>query len=332
MNVLNELRRAATQAGAVSLVAAAVLAGCGGGTQQLEPFVPGRLITFGDESSVIVNDGANNGLKYSVNGLDANNVRDCTVLPNWVQTMANHYSFVFAECNKAAATPKAFIRARVGAKVDDPTLGMAQQIADQQAAGNGFRPDDLVTVWIGANDIIELSERVEAGAMSENDAIAEAQRRGTHLAERVNTILQAGAKAIVVTAPDMGFTPYAVTKNKTLPNTGTRLSKLSYEFNAMLRTGIDPTRFDGRNYGLVLADDQVQSTVRFPGGYTNVVDGLCAKVLPTCTSATADLVSGAAVSTWMWSDDRHFSPSMHDRMGALALSRALNNPFNPKGN
>lgn len=330
MTVLNVLRRPGWLAGVSMTVAAAgLLAACGGGTSQVEPFKPGRVIAFGDETSVIVNDGANNGRKYTVNGLDASAARDCTLLPNWVQSVTDHYGFVFAECNKAAATPRAFLRAKVGAKVDDPTLGMTQQIAEQIANGDGFKANDLVTILIGANDLIELSERVRAGTLTAADASAEAKRRGTQLAERVNTILAAGAKGIVVTVPDMGLSPYAITLNKTSPGAAALLSSLTYDFNAMLRTTIDQTRFDGRNYGLVLADDTVQSIAKFPGsyGYSNVVDAVCLVALPNCTSAAADLVSGASLDSYMWASDRQLSPSLHSRIGSQALTRALNNPF-----
>lgn len=327
MSLLTELRRTARRAG-VAAAAAALLAACGGGTSQVEPFNPGRLIVFGDESSAIVDDGSANGRKYTVNGLDTSGARDCRVLPNWVQTMGDQYGFVFAECNRAAATPRAFMRAKVGARVEHATLGLASQIAEQQAAG-GFKSDDLVTVLIGANDLIELSERVQSGALGEDAARAEAKRLGTRLAEGINTVLAAGAKAIVVTVPDMGLSPYAIALNKTMPGTAARLSALGYEFNAAMRTMIDQSRFDGRNYGLVLADDTVQAVARYPEyyDYTNVADAVCLAALPQCTAAAADLVSGAKLSAYMWASDRQMSPSMHARIGSQALTRALNNPF-----
>lgn len=330
MMVSNRLRRHGALCGAaLALVVAGLVAACGGGTSQVDPFAPGRVIAFGDETSVIVNDGANNGRKYSVNGLDTNSARDCTLLQNWVQVVSDHYGFVFAECNKAAATPKAFMRAKVGAKVDDPTLGMAQQIAEQLSAGDGFKSNDLVTVMIGANDVIELADRVRTGGMSAADASAEAKRRGAHLAERINAILGAGAKALVSTIPDMGLSPYAITVNKSSPGYAAQLSSLSYDFNATLRTTIDQTKYDGRNYGLVLSDDTTQSIARFPGsfGYANVTDAVCLVALPNCTSATADIVAGASVDSYMWADDRHLTPSLQSRIGSQALSRALNNPF-----
>jgi phospholipase/lecithinase/hemolysin len=311
--------------------AVAMLAACGGGTSQIEPFAPNRLIVFGDDHSVIVNDGTANGRKYTVNGMTSDTLplRDCTLLPNWVQTLSDHYRFVFAECNKTGATPKAFMRAKVGAKVEDATTGLARQVSEQTAAGGAFSAKDLVTVMLGANDIFELSDAVLAGTLTDAQAVAEARRRGAVLAGGVNGLLAANARVIVSTIPDLGLTPYAVKLNRTTPGVASRLSSLSYEFNATLRTSIDQTRFDGRNYGLVLTDDTVQTITRFPAdfGYSNAVDGVCAVALPNCTSATADLVAGGNAATYVWADDKHFTPSIHARVGSQALTRALNNPF-----
>jgi phospholipase/lecithinase/hemolysin len=213
--------------------------------------------------------------------------------------------------------------------VDDPTTGLARQISEQTAAGGSFNSKDLVTVMLGSNDIFELSVAVVAGTMTDAQAVAEARRRGALLADRINGLLAANARAIVSTIPDLGRTPYAVKLDKTKAGAATRLTNLSYEFNASLRTNIDQTRFDGRNYGLVLTDDTVQTVTKFPDnfGYKNAVDGVCAVALPNCTSAAADLVSGGDPATYVWADDKHLTPSMHARIGSQALTRALNNPF-----
>jgi outer membrane lipase/esterase len=316
---------------ATMTAAAAMLAACGGGTSQIEPFAANRVIVFGDDHSAIVDDGSGNGRKYTVNGMTSDTLplRDCRQLPNWVQTLSDHYGFVFAECNRTGATPRAFMRAKPGAKVDDPNTGLARQINEQTTAGGPFTGKDLVTVMMGANDVFELSDAVLAGTMTDAQALAETRRRGALLAERINGLLAANARAIVSTIPDLGLTPYAVKLNKTTAGVAARLTNLSYEFNATLRTTIDQTRFDGRNYGLVLADDTVQTITKFPDnfGYTNAVDGVCAVALPDCTSATADLVAGGNAGTYIWADDKRLAPSMHARIGSQALTRALNNPF-----
>jgi outer membrane lipase/esterase len=156
MSVFGQWYSVARRFGAPVLVVAGVVAGlvaCGGGTSQVEKFTPARLIVFGDENSLLVNDGANNGKKFSVNGLDAALARDCLLLPIWVQALTTHYNMVFAECNKAAASATAFMRARAGASVEHASLGMAAQLAAQAAAGGAVAARDLAVVMLGANDL-----------------------------------------------------------------------------------------------------------------------------------------------------------------------------------
>lgn len=333
MTVFPELRRIARRLAVPALlsgVLAATLVACGGGTSQVQAFTPTRLIVLGDENSLLVNDGANNGLKYSINGMDTTPARDCLLLPLWSQALAMHYSFVFAECNKAAATPHAFIRAKLGAKVDDASTGIAAQLAAQAAADSAVQNGDLVAVMVGANDVLELSDKVQAGTMTADAALAEVRARGDRLAAALNAVLATGARAIVATVPDMGLSPYALAQEKIKAGAVARMSSLTFEFNSRLRTGIDSTRFDGRNYGLVLADDIVQAMSRYPTSYalTNVVAGVCAVALPNCTSATADLIASDATSAnYLWADDRHLAPSAHSYIGTQAASRAANNPF-----
>ena len=105
-------------AGAVTVVAVAVVAACGGDTEQFEPFVAERVFAFGDDTSALQPDGRRHG----TNGVDATTgAFDCNLEPMWVQVVASLYGAVFAECNTAtpAAVPRAFMRAAVGAKVAD---------------------------------------------------------------------------------------------------------------------------------------------------------------------------------------------------------------------
>jgi outer membrane lipase/esterase len=102
--------------GVISLVAAAALTSCGGGSQ-LVTFAPTRFIAFGDESSVI----DSTGRKFTVNALKTDlTALDCSLNPIWTQALTTYYGLVFAQCNPAAvATPTAFIRATANAKVAD---------------------------------------------------------------------------------------------------------------------------------------------------------------------------------------------------------------------
>ena len=225
MTVFAELRRLARRwmiPAPLSDVAAAGLVACGGGTSQVQAFIPARLIVFGDEHSLVVNDGSNNGRKYSVNGLDSTLARDCLLLPLWSQSLASHYGFVFAECNKAAATPQAFMRAQLGATVDSASIGVAAQVAAQAAAGSPVQRGDLVAIMLGANDVLELSDKVQAGTLTADAAIAEARARGGRLAEIINQMLATGARAVVQRRPAPGHRRHRLRRPQLRPGAGRR--------------------------------------------------------------------------------------------------------------
>lgn len=319
-------------AGLVALGAsAALLLGCGGGTSQVEAFKPDRLLVFGDETSVIVDKDNNaDGYRYTINDRTAEvsaTVARCQSLPTFAQSLASTYGFVFKECNPGGAEPKAFTQARVNATVEDPVLGLAQQRA---AVAGGLGSKDMALVMIGMNDMIMLWQRVRDGSLTDAAAKAEAQRLGAAAAGQVNAMLAAGARAIVVTIPDMGLSPYAVAQELVKPGAVALLSTMSYEFNAYLRTRIDSTAFDGRNYGLVLADDIVSAMDKLPATFLN---SPAAVKIAACTPASAvdclttTLVDGASSTSHLWADDRHLGPSAHGQIASSAQSRALNNPF-----
>lgn len=330
MTFLRELRRQGRRAWAPVALAAAVMGvvACGGGTSQVQSFKPDRVIVLGDESSVVVDNGSADGFKYSINDRTSTEAGKCQALPTFSQSVyAGLYGFAVAACNPQAVVPQAFILAQVGARVEDANLGLAQQLA--QVVG-GLNSRDLVTLMIGPNDVIALYESVRAGQLSSAQAVAEAQRLGGLAADQVNNVLKAGARALVVTMPDMGLSPYAYAQELVNPGARALLATLSYDFNAYLRTRIDSTAYDGRNYGLVLADDIVSAIAKSPSSFLTS-PAIGTEVACTTASAvdclTTTLVSGASTNTHLWADDRHLGPDAHSRIGAQAQSRAVNNPF-----
>ncbi len=339
MTFSSELRRLGARVLAPVALAAALLAACGGGTAQVEAFKPDRLIVLGDENSMIEDavdaEGKHDGFKYTINDRSASTTGKCLTLPNMAQSVASLYGFAFDQCNPTAITAKAFILAQRHAKVGDPATGLAQQL--------NARPDlgktDLVMMMIGSNDIIELYERSLTG-LSPADAVAEIQRRGALAAEQVNRVLATGARALVITLPDLGLSPYAVNAMLSNANAAVLLGSLTYEFNAYLRIGIDAARFDGRNYGLVLADDIVAAMYKLPANFltTPAVPTLAACAIASGQSAdavatavlgcsTTNLVTDATATSHLWASDRHLGPAAHARIGSQAQARAATNPF-----
>ena len=301
---------------ALVLAAALGLAACGGGTSQYDPFVPGRLLVFGDETSALTPNGRN----YSVNGVTAEGNIDCATSPIWVQSLAGVYGFTFAECNTTSEpTPKARMLAFPGAKVADVTA----QVEAQVAAG-GFRDKDLATVLAGANDILELYGQYPS--LAEAALIAEAGARGQRLARVVNRLVGLGVKVIVSDLPDMGLTPFAL-REQALGGSFDRaalLTRLTTAFNEQLGVSV---LLDGRFVGLMQAQLRFQAIGRFPPsfGRVNINTPVCTVPLPDCTTAT--VLPEAVVTGYLWADDTRLAPGGQAQLASLAVDRAQRNPF-----
>jgi outer membrane lipase/esterase len=298
---------------ALAGMAGILLASCGGGTTQVEPFVPTRYIAFGDELSAFEPDGR----KYMVNAFNAAaTAYECTLNPLWIQTVASIYGFQFAECPVGTVGAKAVSRAARNARAAELKLQIDAQ------AQQGFTATDLVTVLVGTNDVKEIYEA--RGSSTEDELLALARERGVAIATQVNRLVDLGAKVIISTTPDVGLTPYAVSKGAT---DAALLSRLSAAMNGRIRVNI---LNDGRFVGLVLADELVQTAVRFPSAYgladgAGVTTAACSVALPDCDSTK--LVAGANVDGWLWADELRLGVVAHRQLGSLAAARAQNNPF-----
>lgn len=312
---------------AAGLVAVVALASCGGGTYQVQAFVPARILTFGDESNML--SGAQ-GLKYSINGLSTTTGNiDCSVNPLWTQILANSYNISYANCNtQEVASPAAFDRSTLNATVDDTV----KQVAAFQA-GDAFQGNDLVTIWVGVHDVI--NEYQTNGSGDDATTLVNTMRgNGATLASLVNSIVATGAKVILLTVQDIGDSPFANTENQRGDfDRATLLSQMVAGFNNSLRSNIVN---DGSKIGLVLVDDIVHNAVRSPGSYGLVTSSEftqgCETLapLPTCTADT--LVTDTATnknssSIWLWADATHLAPTAHTQIGNSAVSRAHSNPF-----
>lgn len=304
------------------LAAALAGAACGGG-DQATTFSAQRVIALGDESSVVTAEGK----KYSVNAFanDSTSALDCRNSPIWVQTVAVRYGLAFPQCPgvPAAAVPSTSrIRAAAGATVAD----LAAQI-DAQIADGGIGTGDLVTLLVGANDVI--AQFAQIPAIGEAQVLANLDAAGAALSAQANRLAALDARVLISTIPDIGRTPFAGDRSAAAAATNPNpvlLSRLSTRFNdAMLSTLLN----DGRKIGLIQLDQYLIAVDRAAGlgqgSFVNVTQGSCAVALPDCTPAT--LLTGAGANAWLWADDRHLGAGGQNSLGSLAVSRATTNPF-----
>jgi hypothetical protein len=321
LTLISAARRAfrATRLAAAATLLAGLLA-CGGGTSTVEAFVPGRILAFGDDLSVLTNDGR----KYTINAVDENDILQCKLSPIWVQVLATQYGMVFSECNPdAVANPKAKMLATVGATSDD----LATQIR-AFTSGDSIQPDDMATVLVGMNDVLQAYALYPAE--SEEVLIARVEAAGARVAAQVNDLAAAGARVLVATSPDMGQTPFAKAESLEKGDVAAKvLTRLSTAFNRSMRLNLTN---DGSKIGLLLLDDLMHGMVRVPAAYglRNVDTAVCADAapLPDCnnhTLITADPTP--TVSSYLWADATRPTAMVHNFLGVQAITRARNNPF-----
>lgn len=312
---------------AAGIVAVAALASCGGGTYQVTAFVPARLLTFGDESSMLV--GAQ-GLKYSINGISAATLQiDCTQNPLWTQALANSYGLVFANCNPNASNQvNAIDLTKLNGTVDD----VVQAVSAFQA-GDTFNGNDMVTIWVGMHDVLS-DYQLNGTDGDETTLLSDMKTQGTTLGNLVNTIAAAGAKVVLLTIPDMSDTPFAFVESQRGDFDRLKLlSDMSTSFNLGLRSTIIN---DGSQIALVLVDDVVRNDVRSPGSFGLISSDnqsygcLNTAPLPNCTPDTLnnDPATGQPANAgFLWADATHLGPVAQTQIGNQAVGRAHSNPF-----
>jgi outer membrane lipase/esterase len=341
MKLMGKLARRAFK-GCGALVLLGLLSSCGGGIEQITAFAPTRLLIFGDEMSVLTKTDPK-GRKYSVNALGADNATlDCVARPLWFQIVAYTYGFAFEECNPSnQAETAAKIFAEPGAKSDD----LPAQIARARLLTGCFNETDLVTLLVGANDVLDayknlyVPDAAYQGANYTNNptykaAIAELNAKGALLGQRINALTTLGPKVIVSTIPLMNLTPYALREaiDRPLANVLNVLLDFSNTFNTAMRVNI---LNDGRFIGLVELDALLNAGVGDPSRYglANVTNAVCDPLTWNTTDCdTNTLVTNGNATTWLWASDLWIGSTGHLNLGNFARGRALGNPFgSPSG-
>jgi hypothetical protein len=332
---------------AATLVFATLLGACGS-SSRVEDYVPTRIISFGDELSVIKSGGG----KYTVNGFTSGTTTpDCTVNPIWNQALATNFGLAFTQCPGAIVGANGLMAAQQGATVD----AIEAQINSVLPAE--LVPSTLVTIQGGLWDVINAYNGVKAGG-DPAAAMTLMGQKGAKLSDLVNRLTNngAGARVIYSTIPDLGCAPLAFNEGiaqgacSDLRSRSDVLTELTRTFNEAFRSGFarvsgSETRVqygggvinDGRYAGLVASDDILRSmsNVNFRttlyGLKNSDVATRTAACVPTdisaCNLTTLVTDADASASTYLWASDRLPGLPWHLQVGNRAISVARNNPF-----
>lgn len=362
MKFSSTLARLMWRGGFAAAVTALALAACGGGTD-VEDFRPNRILSFGDESSMLVADAAEptatqSARKYGVNAFDTSDgapasTIDCRNNPVWVQSLASTFGLTFGECrgDREAAQATGRVLAQLGAYAAAPAgAASASDVRRQLDAfldgGGRFTNQDLVTVMAGQNDIVDAY--LARGSASDDSLLEAMRERAKTLAETVNQVAAAGPAVIVVRIPNVGITPWGRAQGTAGADL---LRRMTEAFNTSLQLNLIN---DGHLIGLVFGDIELRNMTEFPGsfGLTDVVQPVCTQaaqnpasagqrpvdtpLLVNCTPNTLIAVpvagtpasaASATASTFLWAGNLSMGPTAQSRIGILASDRAVNNPF-----
>lgn len=305
------------------LAGVGVLAACGGNSSRSEPYIPERMVIFGDELSTVVTTGApsaQNGMKYTINSINATTgITDCTLSPVWPQVVAQFLGKVFAECNPSNVTPTATMLAAPSLKVADVVSRME---AYRTNPANNVTPTTLVTVMAGQNDVIAAMEEYKSGGNAA-DLRARMITLGNQLGDAINAMAAQGAGPRVLFAllPRISTSPYA---------RDVRFSDADRLFLQELVDG-NNSDFVGFNGALRLRVTNngrwaamVVTEVYFSPyitrdisltGLTNNSDAACTTALPACTTATLQPAANGSATSYLWASDRWMSPLGHAVIG-----------------
>lgn len=330
MRVNSREQRGRAFAAAALAAMLVVVAACGGSGEPTSRFHASRVISLGDETSLIVdtrND--SNGNKYTVNATVS--ATDQTIVCGtnelWSQSVARLYGLVFPQCNTAGVVaPVSRIRAAYGARAAD----LGPQI-DAQQAESPLNAGDMVTVLIGQWDVIAEYQKYPATGSAQ--LIANVEAAGAEVGRQVNRITGSGANVLLSTIIDVGYSPYGFAERAAHADTdrAALLSQLSQRFNASMRATIEN---DGRKIGLILLDELTTTVIKVPGygGFTNATTGVCdlsksSLIPPSVLDCTQQTFIDGGSAAYFWADDLHLSASAHSSLGTAAIQRAQNNPF-----
>jgi phospholipase/lecithinase/hemolysin len=181
-----------------------------------------------------------------------------------------------------------------------------QQVSSYLSAHGSFNANQLVLVWVGANDVLRAGNPPAAAPI--------VQTAATTLAQLVGQIVQnGGAHVVVVNLPNVGLSP----KGLAMADGGANLTQLSQLFNNTLNSALQT---DGLQSKVIEIDsytwtNQLIANFQANGfAVSNTGQACDPKKTPDDTSllcSPATYVSANADQTYMFADDLHPTTHMH---------------------
>jgi outer membrane lipase/esterase len=281
-----------------AVAASALLASCGSGSvySALEPT---RIVAMGDGLTDL------GAARYTVNDGTTN---------VWVQQVAASYGLGITQApgGQGWAQGNARVVLKPDAAGGTATLTMTEQV-NAFLAANTIGKDDLILLNAGVSDLWVQAKDIKAGSITEAQALLNAAEAGKALGALARRLVAAGATHIVVVGTyNLGKSPFAAAQG--LSST---LENASLKYNeALLVDMVDL----GANVLYVDAAFRYNQIINQPTSYafTNSTSAACSTPdASTCTQSTVV----ADYATYVFADDKYFTPAAQRSFGDYAFSR-----------
>jgi outer membrane lipase/esterase len=271
---------------------ATLLTACGAGSVK-DPFVPSRIVVFGDNMSV-----RTDGARYTVNGSGG--------IDNWTDQVAANYGVTTI---LGKAQPEALVP------------GVAAQIA---AHGATYQESDLVLITAGFRDIINLAQTPGAN-------VATAKTLGASFGEAVRSAVNNGAKKVVALTVYDFSKQYSAQPG--MVSSEAMMKSLIRAFNDGFKVSLDSPYLGDNvrlvdaefymnlvinapaSYGFT-DSTTVVCTVTDPGAGTGLGAGQLNASL--CNAGNVKSALASTYNSYVYADAVHLTPAAHRSLGGFA--------------
>ncbi|MGE0222917.1 MAG: SGNH/GDSL hydrolase family protein [Acetobacteraceae bacterium] len=235
--------------------------------------------------------------------------------PVWVQQLSQEFGLPPVKASLTGGTDYAYGGARTGAipgYTPNPS-DLPSQLG--QFAANVPNPsaDALYTVWIGANDMLDVANDTSLTAEQRSASVQQAVSNEVGF---VNNLISLGAQHVMVlNLPNLGQTPYEVQRG---PDVAAQATATAQEYNTLLADQLqDVVATSGVDLQLVDTFTFLDTAIATPGAYglTNVTDPLWTGNITDPNSGTLQ-ASGDAQAGYLFFDTLHPSGTAHALLAA----------------
>ncbi len=278
------------------------LAACGGNGKIHKPLTPTALYTFGDG----LVDAGSNGRIYTVNPADASTPADYAI-PHYV---AGYFELDMLPHNQGGTA-----WAQGHSNVADTQAQIQTRLADAR-----FGPSDVVLISAGMEDLVQTTEAVIAGSMSQTEAVAHLQLQARTLRQQWQSLYDHGARFIFMVPPfDLGQTPWMAQLKTSHSQAQSSYEALDSAFSMALNQ--EAEAFVAKHQKVLLKSQNFRF---YMGAYTNpedrdneagtsIVDrSLCAPPADVdaslCTENTLAEPDADKQGRYLFADNRHPTP------------------------